>query len=137
MAVADPRLDEILTKMDDVLSWQKAHLLNYHANLENVEVNRLVEEHRSMYPQVKANSEKLTRIISILEGEEILSDLDGHVVGHLPGMRTDLEHLKRASENGGLHAKMQFTSFQKALITGTLTLLTGVFALLVEIVRGM
>ena len=134
---SDVKLDELIAKVDDVLEWQQAHLLNYHGNLAAHEAGQLVEEHRAMFPQVQSNSEMLHRIISILDGEDIYSDLDGHVVDRRPGMRADLADLKRQSANGGLNARMQFTPFQKAVITGTLALLGSVFALLLEVVRAM
>lgn len=134
---SDMKLDELLSLVNDVRRWQDTHLLEYHANIRIEEAQTLIDEHKAIVPRVSANQVKLDRIITILEGEDVISDLDGHVVEHLPGMRAQLEEITRASRNGGLHAKIQLSIFQKALITGGLGLLTAVAALLAEIVRNL
>lgn len=133
----DVKMDTLIERVDDVIKWQKVHLLDYHANLKAHEADELVIEHRGLMTQVDSNRDMLHRIVAILDGEDIYSDLDGHIVDRRPGMRADLAELKQQSTNGGLRSRIQFTTFQKSLVTASLGLLTAIVVLLTAIITNV
>ena len=133
----DDKLDTIIGKVNDVIEWQKRHLLDYHANLQAGETVKLVEEHRSLMMQVDTNKELLTKVVRLLEGEDTFSELDGHNTGHTPGLLADIAAIRKQSQNGGIPAKLHLTNGQRALVVGAMTFLTGIVVLLTEVLKAI
>jgi len=118
----DVKLDELIAKVDDVIAWQQQHISEDHVNLA---------------ANVGQNTMLLGRIVDLLEGEDIVSDLDGRVIDHRPGLMYEIETLRKQSMNGGIPAKLKLTNGQRALIVAVLGFLTAIVIMLTAIVEHL
>lgn len=135
----DVKLDELIAKVDAISEGLAAHINDDHGGLPSPsEVRRMIAEHETMIGQVGENRELLRKLVDLLEGEDIYSDLDpGMIIDHRPGLIYEVRALRQQSQNGGIHAKVQLTPWQRTLITGLLGLITATVVLLTAILQNM